>query len=82
MTTASASRTAKKEWFIGKTTTLHEQHTFLYISLSLLHDYNVKLCSFTFYGERERKTTILFFFFWHEPRYSHLELIPEKFPNL
>ena len=54
----------KKKSAIGKSTTLHEQHTFLYISLSLLHDYNLKLCSFTFYGERERKTTILLFFFW------------------
>ena len=29
-------------WFISKTTTLHVQHTFFYISLSLLlHDNNV-----------------------------------------
>jgi len=51
-------RRKKSNRFIAKTTTLNEQHTFLYISLSLLHDYNVKL--FTFSGERERKTTILF----------------------
>ena len=33
---------------------------YLFISLPLLHDYNVKLPSFTFYGGRERRTTILF----------------------
>ena len=31
---------------MGKTTTLHVHHAFLYISLRLLHDYNVKLASF------------------------------------
>ena len=31
---------------MGKTTTLHVHHAFLYISLRLLHDYNVKLPSF------------------------------------
>ena len=35
---------------------------FLYISLPLLHDYNVKPSGFTFYGGREQ-TTIFFFFF-------------------
>ena len=48
---------------IGKTTTLHVDHAFLYISLQLLHDYNVKLPSFTYYGGREHKTTMFFSFF-------------------
>ena len=34
---------------------------FLDISLPLLHDYDVKLVSFTFYEGREQKTTIFFF---------------------
>ena len=33
---------------ISKTTTLHVQHTFLYISLPSLHDYGVKIPNFTF----------------------------------
>ena len=49
---------------LSKTTTLHLHHAFLFISLSLLHEFNVKLRSFTSYGDwREHKTTI-FFFFW------------------
>ena len=36
---------------------------FLYISLPLLHDYNVKPSIFTFYGGRDHKKTIFFFFF-------------------
>ena len=36
---------------------------FMYISLPLLHDYNVKPSGFTFYRGREHKTTIFFFFF-------------------
>ena len=35
---------------------------FLYISLPSLHDYDVELLNFTFYGGREHKTTIFFFF--------------------
>ena len=45
---------------ISKTTTLH--HTFLYISFPFLHDYDVKMPNFAFYGERERATTK--FEFW------------------
>ena len=45
----------------GKTTTLHVQHAFLYISLSSLHDYNVKMPNFTFCGGRKRATTKFFF---------------------
>ena len=35
--------------------TLHVHHAFLYISLPSLHNYDVKLPSFTFYGGRECK---------------------------
>ena len=34
--------------FFSKATTLHVQHTFLYISLPSLHDYDVKMPNFTF----------------------------------
>ena len=42
---------------ISKTTTFHVYHTFLYISLPLLHDYDVKMPNFTIYGERKQATT-------------------------
>ena len=59
---ATATRTGKKQWDkIGKTTTSHLQHAFLYISLPSLHDYDVKVPNFTFCGGRERKTTFSFF---------------------
>ena len=38
---------------MGKTTTLHVQHTFLYISLPSLHDYEMKMPNFTFYRGRQ-----------------------------
>ena len=41
-------------------------------------DHKVKLPCFTFYGRRERKTTLSFF---SEQRYGPLEITPEKFPN-
>ena len=48
--------------WIGKTTTLHVQNAFfLYISLSSLHDYHVKMPNFTFYWRRKRGTTKFFF---------------------
>ena len=53
--TTTATRTAKK------TTTLHVHLAFLYISLPSLHDYDVELPNFTFYGGSELKTTIFFF---------------------
>ena len=37
-------------------TTLHVQHALLYISLLSLHDYNVEMPNFTFYGERKQAT--------------------------
>ena len=45
----------------AKTTTLHERHAFLYLSLPSLHDYDAKLNNFKFCGQREHKTTTLFF---------------------
>ena len=39
---------------ISKTTTLHVHHTFLYISFPFLHDYDVKMSKFAFYGERKQ----------------------------
>ena len=35
-----------------KTTTSHVHHTFLYISFPFLHDYDVKMPNFAFYGGR------------------------------
>ena len=64
---------------INKTTTLHVHHVFLYISLPSLHDYYVKLPNFTFYGGREQRTTISFFFC--ELRYSLLEFNSLKIAN-
>ena len=37
-------------------------HALLYISLLLLHDYDLKMLNFTFFGERELKTKTFFFF--------------------
>ena len=45
---------------IGKTTTLHVHHAFLYIFLPSLHDYDVKVSSFTFCGGRKHRTTFFF----------------------
>ena len=45
----AATRTANKTIdLLSKTTTLHVQHTFLYISLPSLQDYEVKMPNFTF----------------------------------
>ena len=42
---------------ISKTTILHVHHAFLYISLSSLQDYDVKVLNFTMYrGSRQAKT--------------------------
>ena len=54
MTTATSTRTVKKQWvWIGKTMTLH---------VLSLHDNNVKIPNFTFCGGREHKTLTFFFF--------------------
>ena len=51
----------KKKGLISKTTTSHVHHTFLYISLPFLHDYDVKIPNFVFHGERQQATTELDF---------------------
>ena len=46
---------------------MHVHHiffSFLYISLPFLHDYDVKMPNFTFYGERKQATTKFYFSFW------------------
>ena len=49
---------------MSKTTSLHVHHAFLYIfCLPLLHDCDVKMPSFTFYGGRKQATTNFFFSF-------------------
>ena len=42
---------------IRKTTTLQVHHTFLYTSLKILHDYDVKMPNFMFYRERKQAKT-------------------------
>ena len=49
--------------FISKTTTSHVHHTFLYISFPSLHDYDVKMLNFVFYGERKQATTKIYLSF-------------------
>ena len=39
-------------------------HTFLYISLPFLQDYDVKMANFAFHGERKQATTEFHFSFW------------------
>ena len=46
-----------------KTTSLHVHHAFLYISLLLLLDYDVKMPNFTFFGGRKQATMKFSFFF-------------------
>ena len=53
----------KTKGLISKTTTLHVHHAFLYISLPSLHDYDVKMPNFTFYGGRKQATTKFYFSF-------------------
>ena len=47
---------------ISKTTTSHVHHAFLYLSFLFLHDYDVKMPNFAFYGGRA--TTKFYFSFW------------------
>ena len=42
---------------LSKTTSLHVHRAFLYISLLLLHDYDVKMLGFTSYIEDEKQAT-------------------------
>ena len=53
----------KSNMLISKTTTLHVQHTFLYIFLPSLHDYGVEISNFAFYGGHEQATTNFSFSF-------------------
>ena len=53
----------KATGLLSKTTTMLVHHAFLYISLPLLHDYDVKMPSFTFYGGRKTSDDKLFFLF-------------------
>ena len=54
----------KKEMgLISKTTILHLHHAFWYISLPLLHDYDVKMPNFTFYRGSTQATTKFPLFF-------------------
>ena len=47
----------KETCLLRKTTNLHVHHAFLYISLPLLHDYDMKMPNFTFYGGGKQATT-------------------------
>ena len=47
--------TTKAIGLIGKTTILHVHHTFLYISLPSLHDYDVKMPNFTLTEEVHKR---------------------------
>ena len=51
-------------------------HALLYISLLSLHDYDVKMLNFTFFGEHELKTKTFFFFSWTS------NSTPEKIRNI
>ena len=42
---------------LSKTTSLHVDHAFLFISLPLLHDYDVKMPNSTFYGRCKQEAT-------------------------
>ena len=46
----------KATGLLNETSSLHVHHAFLYISLPLLHDYDVKMPNFTFYGGRKQAT--------------------------
>ena len=48
---------------ISKTTTSHVHHTFLYISIPFLHDYDVKMPNLAFCGGRKQATTKFYFSF-------------------
>ena len=56
-------RQKKTIGLISKTTTWHVHHTFLYVSFPFLHDYDVKMPNFGFYGERKQPTTKFYFSF-------------------
>ena len=53
---------------------------FLCISLQWLHDYDMKLPNFAFYGGRKHKTTTFLFFFWTSIQSFRIQL--EKIANI
>ena len=55
--------TAKKQVYEAKSQVSMCITLFLYISLKLLHDYDVKMPNFTFYGGRKQATTKFSFSF-------------------
>ena len=52
----------KARGLLSKTTSLHVHPAFLYISLPLLHNYDVKMPSFTFHGGRKTSDKLFFLF--------------------
>ena len=60
--------------------TLHVHHAFLYISLPSLHNYDVKLPSFSFNEGRERQDKDFLFLFLNFD--TVVESTPEEFPNI
>ena len=49
---------------ISKTAISHVHHTFLYLSSPFLHDCDVKMPNFAFYGGHKQATTKFYFSFW------------------
>ena len=63
---ADGNENVKRKTTIGltsKKTTSHVHHTFLYISFPFLHDYDVKMLNFLFYGKRKQATSKIYFSF-------------------
>ena len=54
-TAATVTRASKKRKFLLSKTTKHVQHAFLYISLPLLHDYDVRMPSLSRFVEDVNK---------------------------
>ena len=48
---------------ISKTTTSHVYHAFLYISFLFLHDFDLKMANFVFFGGRKQATAKFYFSF-------------------
>ena len=65
---------------IGLTTSLHEHHAFLYISLPLLHGCDLKVPNFTIRGGKGESTRQGLSF--PELRYSLSNSTPEKVANI
>ena len=72
---ATATRTSKATIdLVGKTTNLQVHLTFLYIFLTFMHDYNVKLHNFAFSGGRKQATKKFFFSLLYDLLgYFHIE---------